>query len=91
MRVTLGPIRLSDPSIDVEVSHVMNRDRGLLDRVGGVFSDSPTSEADLYGLATEIPASPCERAECGEERGAGPSQQPVCLMTVASISTSWSS
>ncbi len=53
VRVTLGPIRLSDPSIDLEASHVMNRDRGLLDRLGGVFSDSPTSEAELYGLATE--------------------------------------
>ncbi len=53
VQVTLGPVRLSDPVIDLEASHVMNRDRGLLDRLGGVFSDSPTSEADLYGLATD--------------------------------------
>lgn len=49
--VTLGPVRLDAPEIDLETSHVMNRDRGLLDRLGGVFSDSPTSEAGLYELA----------------------------------------
>ena len=41
--VTLGAVELADPVIDLEASHVMNRDRGLLDRLGGVFSDSPTS------------------------------------------------
>jgi hypothetical protein len=49
--VTLGPVRLAPPVIDLEASHVMNRDRGLLDRLGGVFTDSPTSESELYALA----------------------------------------
>ena len=30
----------------------MNRDRGLLNRIGGVFSDNPTSEAPLYDAAS---------------------------------------
>lgn len=38
---------LDDPDIDNEASGVMNRDRGVLDRLGGVFSDSPTSEKEL--------------------------------------------
>ncbi|MBA3605932.1 MAG: DUF4230 domain-containing protein, partial [Acidimicrobiia bacterium] len=29
----------------------MNRDRGLLNRVGGIFSDNPTSENDLLQAA----------------------------------------
>ncbi|MFN8023372.1 MAG: DUF4230 domain-containing protein, partial [Acidimicrobiales bacterium] len=51
--VTLGSVRLQEPQIDLETSHVMNRDRGLLDRLGGVFTDSPTSERHLYELADD--------------------------------------
>ncbi len=38
------------PVIDLDQSGVMNRDRGVLDRLGGVFSDNPTAEE---GLITE--------------------------------------
>lgn len=51
--VELAPVRLGEPVIDLDASHVMNRDRGLLDRIGGVLEDSPTSEAWLYTLAEE--------------------------------------
>lgn len=51
--VTLPPAYLTDPVFDRELSHVMNRDRGLLDRVGGMFSDNPTSEEGLYEAADE--------------------------------------
>jgi hypothetical protein len=51
--LTLPPARLSDARVDPERSYVYERDRGLLDRVGGAFSDSPTSERDLYLLAQE--------------------------------------
>jgi hypothetical protein len=30
----------------------MNRDRGLLNRIAGIFNDNPTSEASLYTAAT---------------------------------------
>ncbi len=40
-----------DPVLDHDQSHVMNRDRGLLNRVGGVFNDNPTSESGLYQAA----------------------------------------
>jgi len=50
--VTLQPPSLGDPVLDHDQSHVMNRDRGLLNRVGGMFSDNPTSEADLYKAAS---------------------------------------
>lgn len=41
----------AQPVIDFENSGVMNRDRGVLDRVGGVFVDSPTGEEDLIVAA----------------------------------------
>ncbi len=37
----------ADPVIDLDQSGVMNRDRGLLDRLGSVFVDSPTEEISL--------------------------------------------
>lgn len=37
----------AEPVIDLELSHVMNRDRGVLNRVGGMFTDNPTSEHEL--------------------------------------------
>ncbi len=46
--VLLPPAVLDDPAIDHEASEVLDRDRGVLDRVGGVFSDKPTSEQKLY-------------------------------------------
>ncbi len=43
---------LSEPRIDPEHSRVVSRERGLLDRLGSVFSDTPTGERELY-LAAE--------------------------------------
>ena len=51
--VTLPSPTIGDPVIDHEVSHVMNRDRGLFNRLGGLFSDNPTSEAALYEAASD--------------------------------------
>ena len=50
--VLLPAPKIDGPVIDHEQSHVMNRDRGLFNRLGGLFSDSPTGERDLY-LAAE--------------------------------------
>lgn len=49
--VTLPSPYAMEPVLDHEQSHVMNRDRGLLNRIGGLFDDSPTSEAGLYTAA----------------------------------------
>jgi hypothetical protein len=50
--VVLPGIYASDPVLDHNQSHVMNRDRGLLNRIGGIFNDNPTSESTLYRAAT---------------------------------------
>ena len=42
---------IEEPVLDLEQSHVMNRDRGLVNRVGGIFTDNPTSENDLMQAA----------------------------------------
>lgn len=51
--ITLPAPTLQDAVIDTEQSHVMNRDRGLFNRIGGFFSDNPTSERDLYNTAAD--------------------------------------
>lgn len=45
--VVLPAPTIGDPVIDFENSGVMNRDRGVLDRLGGVFNDNPTAEESL--------------------------------------------
>ena len=51
--VTLPGAYAMDPVLDHDQSHVMNRDRGLFNRIGGIFNDNPTSEAGLYDAAME--------------------------------------
>ena len=51
--VALPHARLSRPRVDPARSYVYERDRGVLDRVGSVFSDNPTSERPLYLLAEQ--------------------------------------
>ncbi len=49
--VTLPHARLQGAQLDARHSHVMNRDRGLLDRLGGIFVDNPTSDHALEQAA----------------------------------------
>lgn len=51
--ITLPAATLADPVLDQEQSHVMNRDRGIVNRVAGVFSDNPTGERQLYQAASD--------------------------------------
>jgi hypothetical protein len=49
--ITLPHAQLSKPVLDTAASHVVDRNRGLLDRIGSAFSDSPTGEQTLYAAA----------------------------------------
>ena len=49
--VNLPTPNYAKPVVDPGRSHVVARDRGLVNRLAGVFSDSPTGERDLYLLA----------------------------------------
>ena len=52
VEVTVPAPALSEPRVDPDRSRVVSRDRGVLDRVGSMFSDSPTTDRPLY-LAAE--------------------------------------
>jgi hypothetical protein len=49
--ITLPHAQLAKPVLDTAASRVVDRDRGLLDRLGSVFTDSPTGEQTLYAAA----------------------------------------
>jgi hypothetical protein len=49
--ITLPAARLEDARVDLDRSRVFDRDRGLLDRIGGVFEDNPSNERELLLLA----------------------------------------
>lgn len=49
--ISLPHAALTKPVLDTAASHVVDRDRGLLDRLGSVFTDSPTGEQTLYAAA----------------------------------------
>lgn len=51
--ISLPPVQLYEASVDPEASYVVDRERGVLDRIGSVFSDSPTGERELYLVAEE--------------------------------------
>ena len=44
---------LADPRVDNERTEVVSRQRGVLTRIGGVFSDQPVNDKKLYVLAEE--------------------------------------
>jgi hypothetical protein len=52
-RITLPEAHLTRAHIDPDRSYVFSRKRGLLDRLGSVLSDNPTSERQLYQLAED--------------------------------------
>lgn len=49
--ITLPAPTLDDADIDLARSRVVARDRGLVDRISGALSDSPTSEQEVALLA----------------------------------------
>jgi hypothetical protein len=55
--ITLPEPTLGKAVLDTSKSHVASRSRGLLNRIGGVFSDSPTSEHEVTVLAQHKLAS----------------------------------
>jgi hypothetical protein len=64
--VTLPDPVLERAAVDPARSHVADRDRGLVNRVAGVFSDSPTSERDLYLAAQRRIATAAKSSELRE-------------------------
>ena len=53
----LPPATFRDPELDLERSHVYDRDRGAIDRLQSLFGDDAGVESALYPLAEEKLAS----------------------------------
>lgn len=49
--IRLPGAQLTEAAVDSDRSYVFSRERGLLDRLAGMFSDNPTSERELYQIA----------------------------------------
>lgn len=49
--IRLPGAELTEATVDPDRSYVFSRERGLLDRLAGLFTDTPTSERPLYRLA----------------------------------------
>jgi Protein of unknown function (DUF4230) len=49
--ITLPAAQLSEARVDPAQSRVLDRDRGLLDRVGDALGDNPTDDTALYAQA----------------------------------------
>lgn len=50
---SLPAARLDEADVDLARSRVLARDRGVVERLGGVLSDSPTSERQVAALAED--------------------------------------
>ena len=51
--IVLPAPQLGDVRIDPEQSRVVDRDRGLVQRVGAAFVESPTDDSELFALAED--------------------------------------
>lgn len=52
--ITLPRAQLSTPNVDPEQSRVLNQDMGVIDRLGGLFSDQPNPQnQQMYVLAQQ--------------------------------------
>ncbi|SCK32450.1 Protein of unknown function [Streptomyces sp. WMMB 714] len=49
--VTLPPAALEKPALDADRSYAVTKERGILDRLGDVFSDNPGDEREVHKLA----------------------------------------
>ena len=51
--IVLPAPELSAVRIDPEESRVVDRDRGLVERIGGAFAENPIDDSELYALAED--------------------------------------
>ena len=51
--ITLPKPKLAVPTIDPKTSRVVGRERGVVDRVAGIFNDTPTGEQRFYVMAQD--------------------------------------
>ncbi|HEV7626502.1 MAG TPA: DUF4230 domain-containing protein [Streptomyces sp.] len=55
--------RLEKPALDAERSYAVTKERGLLDRLGDVFSDNPNDEREVHKLAVRHIEGAAEKSD----------------------------
>lgn len=53
VEITLPPVRLTEPRLDVDASYVVSEERGLINRIGDVFDSDPDRLSAVYQRASE--------------------------------------
>ncbi|MBW1603646.1 DUF4230 domain-containing protein [Streptomyces sp. JJ66] len=61
--LTLPPAQLAAPSLDAERSYAVTKERGLLDRLGDLFSDNPGDERAVRALAVDHIAAAAKESD----------------------------
>lgn len=51
--ITLPPPTVAPATLDPVTSRIVNRDRGIAERIGGALADNPVQDEELYRLATQ--------------------------------------
>lgn len=64
--MTLPAPQLAEAQINHEESRIVNRDRGLVQRIGSIFQDNPTSEQELYQLAADKLQAAADESDLGK-------------------------
>jgi hypothetical protein len=61
--IVLPAPRLDDPRVDPAQSRVLDRDRGILDRVSDAIEDNPVDDSALYAVAEDKLADAAARSD----------------------------
>ncbi|TFV91646.1 DUF4230 domain-containing protein [Blastococcus sp. CT_GayMR20] len=64
--IELPAPRVGEVRIDPEQSHVLDRDRGLVERLGDALGDNPVDDSELYALAEDRLAAAAEESDLRE-------------------------
>ena len=51
--ITLPAVQFFDPTLDLDRSYVYDRDQEFLNELGGLFTDEPNYQQELYNLAED--------------------------------------
>lgn len=54
VEVTLPPVQLTEPRLDVDASYVVSEERGLINRIGNIFDSDPDRLSAVYQRASEL-------------------------------------
>ena len=62
-KIRVPHARLGKPALDVDHSYAVTKERGLLDRLGDLFSDNPNDEREVHQLAARHIATAAKRSD----------------------------